>query len=349
MENVQNGTKTTKDNMVKALIVETSARNKWKAQKALINLYSRSIKPPRAYPNSIRMRYVKFKKDAVNKEEKSKIDKLRNRQKQFLEGIQQYITNDILQLDYSSDPGNEPTLRQMILELKHSETGNPLFHTVDMDWKQDGFIFQYSKANAEEAETTVRTLLTVLEYYYPEVDVAENFSEEAVEYNSDMYWDEDRKCAVDSHNNETSEFQKDEQLPGFIFEKEVLNELNREVARSTMPEDTDSISTFRQAKSPGQRSVTANQLASASGSSQRNISSAASVGTTLTTESYATLDSRITGLASQMISNQAKTEKQMEKQQQQFATIMESLQKLSKTNNSSSSMDASSPKTGNST
>ena len=348
-KNIQNGTKTSKENMVKALIVETSAKNKWKVQRELIHLYSRAIKPPRAYPNSIRMRYVKFKKDAVNKEEKSKIDKLRSRQKQFLEGIKQYVTNDIVQLDYSSNPGRDPTLRQMILELKHSESGNPLFHTVDMDWRQDGFIFQYSSANSEEAETTIHTLLTILEHHYPEIDVTEYFSEEAIENNEDMYWDEDRKCAVDSKTNETGEFQQDEELPGFIFDQEALNELNREVGRAVMPEDSDSISTFRQAKSPARSTNTAVNQSSYSGLGVARVpSSAASTGTTLTTESYATLDSRITGLASQMMSNQAKTEKQMEKQQQQFNTIMESLHRLNQNNNSSSTKEASSPnQTGN--
>ena len=349
-KNIPTGAKTTQDNMVKALIVESSARMKWKVQSDLLDLYSRAIKPPRAYPNSIRLRFVKFKKDAFNKEEKSKIDKLRNRQKQFLEGIKQYISNDILQLDYSANPGNEPTLRQMILELKHSETGNPLFHTVDMDWRQDGFIFQYSGQHADEAESTVHTLITVLEHYHPEVDVASNFSEEAVENSYDMRWDEAKKCAVDSRYNESSEFLKEEELPGFVFEQEALAELNRAVDRIAMPNESDSVSTFRQQKDPTKNINQQRNPPSAASNESNRASSTASIGTSLTNESYATLDSRISGLASQMMTNQSKTDQQMKKQQDQFNIILEKLQSLEQNNsNNSTSKDASSPKqTGNS-
>lgn len=114
-----------------------------------------------------------------------------------------------------------------------------------------------------------------------------------------------------------------------------------------MPEDADSISTFRQPKERQQ--LDTRTLPSVSGLSPgRKASSAASTGTSITNESYATLDSRISGLASQMKSNQAKTEKQMAKQQEQFDQILASIQQLSQPKTSSSTKDASSPETGNS-
>lgn len=57
------------------------------------------------------------------------------------------------------------------MELRHSKTGNPLFHTIDMDRKQEGPILQYSHGHTEEAETTIHTLIIVLEYFNPLVDV----------------------------------------------------------------------------------------------------------------------------------------------------------------------------------
>lgn len=61
------------------------------------------------------------------KRKKGKIDKLCHCQKDFLEGIQQHLCHDIVQIDYSPNPGEVPTLRQMVMELKHSESGNPIF------------------------------------------------------------------------------------------------------------------------------------------------------------------------------------------------------------------------------
>ena len=60
----------------------------------------------------------------------------------------------------------------------------------------------------------------------------------------DMVWDEERNCAVNNKFGETSNFQQDEELPGFVFDEEVLEELHRGIERPVMPEDNDSVSTF---------------------------------------------------------------------------------------------------------
>ena len=59
---------------------------------------------------------------------------------------------------------------------------------------------------------------------------------------------------------------------------------------------------------------------------------AASTGTTLTNSLYVTLDSRIPGLASQMVTNQAKNDQQIQLhlQQEQFNSIITTLQNLTK-------------------
>ena len=90
------------------------------------------MKPVQEYPNGIRLRFVKVKSAAVNTVEKSKMDKLRNRQKEFLKAIVNTTTDDIVQLNYSREAGKHPTHRQMIMELK-SILGVPLFHCVDLD------------------------------------------------------------------------------------------------------------------------------------------------------------------------------------------------------------------------
>ena len=114
--------------MTRALAVECSAKIKWRCQAKLLKLYSRKMKAVREYPNGIRLRYVKVKKSAVNMIEKSKMDKLRGRQKDFLKSICSSTHDDMIQLDYSKDAGNIPTLRQMIMDLKSKDTNFPLFH-----------------------------------------------------------------------------------------------------------------------------------------------------------------------------------------------------------------------------
>ena len=74
-----------------------------------------------------------------------------------MESIGTYTTHDILQLDYSIESGKIPTPRQMIMEIKSRDGTTNLFHSVDMDWRQDGFIFQFAPAFTDEAETTINT------------------------------------------------------------------------------------------------------------------------------------------------------------------------------------------------
>ena len=75
------------------------------------------MKPVHEYSNSIWLRFVKVKKTAVNSAEKSKMDKLRIRQKDFLKAIVSTTTDDIVRLHYPKEPGEYPTLRQVIMEL----------------------------------------------------------------------------------------------------------------------------------------------------------------------------------------------------------------------------------------
>lgn len=164
---------------VQDLCIEVSSRSKWTCQKDLLKLYSRTMKPVEAYPNGICMRFVKMKKDAINMKGKSKFDKLRERQKQFLAGIRTQVTYDVCQLDYSSRKGEIPTLRQMVMSITSKNDGEtPLFHCVDMDWLQEGFTFQYSATVQEQAKTVINTLLPYLHHFFPDAKVEDNFTEE---------------------------------------------------------------------------------------------------------------------------------------------------------------------------
>jgi len=345
-KNINNGSKnTTKDNLVKALTVEVSAKAKWECSRKLLRLYSRSIKTPQHYPNGVRLRFVKLKKDAINKAEKSKMDKLLYRQKGFLNEIVNFVSYDIIQLDYSHDAGRIPTLRQMIMTLK-TKNDTPLFHNVDMDWRQDGFTFQFSPFLEDEAHTAINTLLPLLKHYFPNIDVGANFSTDAEERCSTMMWDVDKQMILDTETEEdTGSIGNGEQLVGFEFSSKITEELERPTQhdRTHMPEDSDSVSTLRDflGRSTGQ--TTANKKSQITGQTQlqtttqaatpptthynnfqtQDTSSSTSDTTTLTSDSYARLDHRLTGLAEQMAIQQHNHEKFMSSQSQQIQDLLQ--------------------------
>ena len=249
---------------VQALCIEVAAKEKWACQTKLLKLYSRSIQGTDKYPNGIRMRFVKLKKDAINMKEKSKLDKLRERQKQFLAGITTVVTYDICQLDYSSNEGTIPTLRQMIMSITSKNDGiTPLFHSVDMDWLQEGFTLQFSNDIKEEAETVINTLLPYLTHLFPHAKVEDNFTEETWERCENMVWSDELNMVIDSTaGKDTDNIEQEEDLIGFTFNTGGADNGNfttedelplRPVksAKSAMPRDDDSVSTLGGAFSRG--------------------------------------------------------------------------------------------------
>jgi hypothetical protein len=233
--------------MVRALIVEVDSKSKWDVQRKMINYFGRNIKNPDSYPNGIRLRFVKNKRDGINAIEKSKIDKLRARQKAFLQNIVTSTTWEILQLDYAPIQ-TQPTLRQMIMELTTEEGNIPLFHCVDLDWSGEGFVYQYAPAVKVEAECIMNTLLPILHHKYPDADVQKFFTQECVDRCEGYTWDEEQGIVVDKLVNNHLQIIDDENLLGFSFT------INPDEAQSDQPDrpptavplynDSDSVSTF---------------------------------------------------------------------------------------------------------
>ena len=336
---INTGTKTAKSqSLVRAIVVEASAQQKWEVQAALLKLYSRQIKDSSEYPNGIRLRFVKMKKAGVNQIEKSKMEKLRQRQKAFLDTVTSHTSHDIIQLDYSSKAGKEPTLRQMIMSIKSKNTGFPLFHCVDMDWKREGFVFQFSSTLAEEAETTILTLLPTLEHFFPEVNVRANFTQHAVKRTQHMIWDNVKMMIVDtSVPEETEDIQEEEDLMGFEFLVAVDAELTRDLPKFA-PHDNDSVSTLKSkdatARTTGRVMVHPASLASSTAkstyasikSSQDDTISLMSSGTTVTMESFQQLEGKLSGLATQL-------EAEKKRNCQQFDAIMQALSNINASKN----------------
>lgn len=327
---ISNETKT------RALIIEVSNEHKWTCQRKLMKLYGRTNKDCSEYPNGIRLRFVKLKKDALNAEEKGKLDKLRNRQHNFLNSIKSSTSYEILQLDYLADTGNIPTLRQMIMSLNSSSRENtPIFHCVDMDWQEDGFVFQYSSQLADKAETTLNTLLPLLKHYFPTADAGSNFTNKAEDRCRSMFWDESKQMIVDSEACETENIGDNENLVGFTFEAEVLQSTatRPNIAQNYMADDGDSVSTFCSIKSR----FTSNYATSVIGTKSQTSGP-------ITTSSTHHTPSTLTSLPVHNTNKLSDLTSQVQAQLQQVNNLQTMLQQLLQTHQSS--LDVSSSTTG---
>lgn len=301
-------------NKVQALQIEVAIQKKYLSTKRLLNLYSRKIKDSSEYPNGIRMRFVKFKKDAINPKERSKLDKLRERQKDFLQQISSTASYDVLQLDYSKDEGNIPTLRQMIMSLKSKDGNTPLFHCVDMDWRQDGFHFQYSAELEDEAETVIYTLIPILDHHFPSVMVDDYFTSEAIQRCADMKFCPIQKMVIDPDYDDNEEVHDSENLVGFEFSTNHSTTGGSEQAHLTrpsapvnrhMPNDDDSVSTLgtktrNQLQSPQESQASSSRPSFNSTPDSQSVWSSTS---TVTLEQFNALEQRFDLLAKKVESD----------------------------------------------
>ena len=121
-----------------------------------------------------------------------------------------------------------------------------------------------------------------------------------------MYWDANKDMIVDLLAPEDSEeIGKDEDLGGFVFHMDtVRNDVKRPqrglITQEVSPHSDDSVSTLRSKDGTVRHTVIQQQPSPIQSSSGTVLSTNRS----LTSESYATLDSRITSLASQVLAQQ---------------------------------------------
>lgn len=301
---------------IRALNVEVNARNRWDAQRSMIHHFGRNMQP-KDYPNGIRLRFVKNKKDGINSIEKSKIEKLRARQQSFLSNIQSTSTWDIIQLDYAPSP-DDPTLRQMLMAMTTADSNIPLFHCVDLDWRGEGYIFQYAPGVKIEAECTIDTLLPILKYKYPAVDVEKFFSHEAIDRCEDYKYDATKGVVVDGLIEDHLTFIDEENLLGFTLTNELVDTAaeGAEESRPTqvLYNDTDSVSTL--AKPRGTHltphSVTNDVSFTRADTRVSDNTSVTSSTSTVTMETVNAIETRLTALSTHMYNSDRKMDKLME-------------------------------------
>jgi hypothetical protein len=297
---------------VRALNVEVNTRSRWEAQRKLIEYFGKNAKNPKAYPNGIRLRFVKNKKDGINAAEKGKIERLRSRQKSFLENILTTVTCDIIQLDYSPDR-SQPTLRQMIMDLK-TEDEIPLFHCVDLDWRREGYIFQFAPAVKVEAECTVNTLLPLLKHHYPDSDLDKYFSHEAIDRCEGYKYDVTKGAVIDDLVDNHLSFIDDENLLGFSFTTDAATEGDVQTEAVTRPSETvlyndsDSVSTLAKPGAASFLTPSFNNNVSFSRSDTRSNDNTSITSNTsaITMETISTMEKSISALTTHVQKNDQK-------------------------------------------
>ena len=199
-------------------------------------------------PNGVRMRFVKLQRDAISIKEREKLNRLRIRQKKFVSVIVTAESEDIENLDYCLDE-DDITLREMIMEIRSEKyKDTQLFFSVDADWRGRGHVFSFSPKMEEEASIMIRTLLPYLKHKYPDQNVEEYFSEEAISRCNGLTVDPVSGRVKQLYEEELDEDEEDEML-GFdlrIDTEKATATLTRPVKDRFIPgpEDDDSVSTL---------------------------------------------------------------------------------------------------------
>lgn len=327
-----------------ALHVESSLENKSATIKALLKLYGRSTSQEDK-PNGVKFRFVTLRSAATNRSFITKLDRLRIRQKTFSTKICQTSSWDPVHLDHIVRDGT-CSLRNYIMSILSSEYEDiGLFHSVDLDYNGDGFVFTYLPEVKAEAETAIQTLYPLIrhanniskklieetsndndeveEQSWQPLTIAELqsfFTQEAVERTEDMYYDNKKHCIIDPLVDNNLEFIIEEdsfsKLLGPDKDDIIATTENTTPGRpaprvlhsSLIPEgDADSISTF--GGSLYSRKA-ANSRQNKPGY-RRPTSDESTIGSnsTVTTDDFNTLNHQVQSIITQFAQNQIQNDK----------------------------------------
>lgn len=312
-KNIDQGIRNIPDEkQVKALTVELDATKKREQAKKIAQFYNRRNTNSDTLPNGVRMRFVKSIKDCTNRVDQAKVAKLRGKQKRFVETVCTTYCFDIEQIDYAGQDDNDEfyTLRQMVMNIKHSTLNVPLFINVDLDWKEEGFAFQYPPEFRQEAETTINTLIPIMRHLYPEQDTDSFFNAEALERCRGMSVNPVTGLVEDA-DAELYEIDDDD-MAGFTFNFDPVaaEELMR--PRGTMPHDDDDVSTIRSHHSPKRRRRTNMVDITGEENSARSQNSNHSNSSSITAQTIKTLENDMAALRTEMLQLSQENQKRID-------------------------------------
>ena len=328
---------------ISALHVEAKLEKKSSTIKALLELYGRTNSKNIIKPNGVKFRFVTLRSSATSRSSITKLTRLRTRQKKFLSKICQSSSWDIVFLDHTIRK-TTPTLRNLIMNLKSTEYEDVhLFHSVDLDYNGDGFVFTYLPELKAESESAIQTLFPLIRHHnngsknilndtpttapnetqappdtLTDTEIKTFFTQEALDRTEDMYYDKLKNCIIDPLIDNNLEFViEDDTLEKLLGPDTVELDTNPEsntpgrpaprlLHSSLVPQgDNDSISTFGESIY-SRRTENSTRSRFRSGTSQLPVSdeSVASSTTTVTTDEFNSLNNRVHSISSQLAQNQ---------------------------------------------
>ena len=193
------------------------------------------------------------------------------------------------------------------MSINSKNTSTPLFHCVDLDWRGQGFTFMFSPKFQEEAECMILSLPTFLKHHYPEVNITQHFSNDAIARNEGLAYNEELQMVVDTSSPTQVEEEEDhDHLKGFEVDVIIDMTSNDQITRPSeiptndgMPKDDDSISTLRIA--PSMLNSSAFTPVCPRRSPRTTTSASTSSNTsTITMESITSLQSQLESLSSRL-------------------------------------------------
>jgi hypothetical protein len=214
----------------------------------------------------------------------------------------------------------------MIMSLTTKETDIPLFHCVDLNWKGDGYTFQYSPQVKNEAECTVHTLYLLLKFHFPDQDIDEHFTTETLEKCEDLEYDNEKGVVIDKELGDQLTIIDNDNLLGFTFDlnSEARLESTKEIMRPEpqnfnkyFPNDNDSMSTFAKQFNENENTFRPITPSCLSGRrlqrSLQDMSPATSVTSTVTMDTIHAMQSSIKQVSNNILDNNRKFDLIMEK------------------------------------
>ena len=220
--------KVDKADKVFALHIEVARRqDKRKAKKAFLDMYGKNNTDAAELPLYLRLRFITPNTKATSGTTITKLKRLRECQKHFLDKIGMVPAPSLVHLDWRKGETTQQTLQELMMELQSTVYENtPIFFSVDLDWTKTNHIISFLPVMKEEAVHTLHALIPLLRYIIENQEPSDDFqplhiddlhsffTDEAVEDTEEMYYDKNLGRIVDPLMDDNLEFVDNENLLG---------------------------------------------------------------------------------------------------------------------------------------
>ena len=239
--------KVSADQLVRAVHIEVARHDLAKAEKHIRDAYAADSQD---FPGGIRMRLIPEYSNYLNPKSKAKIKHLAAKQLAWINNVRTARTWEIMSLDLPSRE-NGKSIRQMIMEIPTPGKTTKMFHSMGEAYQGMGIILNFTPQQESEGRMMVAGLLPYLKWKHGEW-VEKFFSDAAVVRAQSAEWDEENQMVIsetDRALDDLANIDDDLDLTTEAERTSVVFENAPTGGRKNVPvpEDDDSVSTFRTA------------------------------------------------------------------------------------------------------